>query len=68
MTKKQWFPWDDECSECGSHNCEVLTESHVGAHDGDDVKCLSCGNTGYVSGDETWSDTVWNEISTEGKK
>ncbi len=58
---RKWIPWNDECENCGSDACEVFTVSDDGAYDGDEVRCLDCEQTGYVSADETGCDTVWHD-------
>jgi hypothetical protein len=58
-TKNKWSPWSDECPECGNVENEVYTIADDGAYDGDAVRCVGCGLTGYVSADDDECMTVW---------
>ena len=60
-TGYKWLPWLDECPECGSSENKVWTIADVGAHDGDDVRCIECGHAGHVSADEDGCYTVWDD-------
>jgi hypothetical protein len=67
-TKHKWIPWSDECPECGTGDNEVYTIADDGAYDGDAVKCVGCGQTGYVSADDDDCTTVWPEELPAGNR
>jgi len=58
-TKHKWIPWCDECPNCGNGDNKVYTLADDGAYDGDAVRCVGCGLTGYVSADDDECMTVW---------
>ncbi len=47
---KEWRYYPDFCDNCGD-DLEVLTESEVEGFvfDGDSVRCVECGATGYMN-------------------
>lgn len=61
---KAWRDWPDQCDNCGN-DVEVLTDAgDEYVYDGDEVRCVECGLTGWMSADEgdTWVN--WNEPTT----
>ncbi len=51
-----------ECGECGSHDCETLTDAeNPYQFDGDTIRCKSCGELGQVMCDSEMPVTAfWN--------
>lgn len=58
--------WASDCFKCGHHEAIIYSTAAEAStkgwfHDGDEVKCIGCGNTGemYARGED--SDICWNE-------
>ena len=58
--------WGCSCTKCGASEA-IISSTASGAlkhgwfHDGDEVKCVECGNTGEMDAHGEDSDICWNE-------
>ena len=58
--------WASDCFKCGHHEAIIYSTSAEAStkgwfHDGDEVKCTGCGNTGEMDTHGEDSDICWNE-------
>ena len=50
-----WIPINDQCPDCGD-DLEVYTDLPDGSfYDGDKVRCVGCGQRGYMTVDEDFT-------------
>ena len=59
----RWRDYDwGECPECGSDDCETLTDAEPPYHcDGDIIRCKECGELGQINCDSEMPATeYWN--------
>jgi len=58
--------WASDCFKCGHHEAIIYSTAAEAStkgwcHDGDEVKCTGCGNTGEMDARGEDSDICWNE-------
>ena len=58
--------WASDCFKCGHHEAIIYSTAAEAStkgwfHDGDEVKCTGCGNTGEMDARDEDSDICWNE-------
>ena len=58
--------WASDCFKCGHHEAIIYSTAAKAStkgwfHDGDEVKCTGCGNTGEMDARDEDSDICWNE-------